>query len=132
MAELDPEVVVATFEACLTYEGDPEGVEVDMIVARATLSRKRLEDHSELIYEMLNELPIEFRSSTGGGWSFLNACNDRHGRQWTGLHRTMSMLFGMGEGLGLVDSLLPREMWEVLPGGVPYYVFKDQPTRSER
>lgn len=122
---LDAQQVEDTFEACL---GDD--VEVDAIAFLARLDKAKLADHAELILAMLLELPTEFRASAGGGWSFLNACNDRHGNQWTGLHRTMAQLFAMGQGLGLVACLLPRDLWEALPGGVPYYAILDKEQAS--
>ncbi len=81
----------------------------------------RLASHRGEISEMLAELPDQFRRSGGGGWSFLNACVDRSGEQWTGLHQRMEQLFQLGEATGLVKCLLPREAWSVLPGGLPYY-----------
>lgn len=132
---LDAAQVERTYASCLG-----EGVEVtDAITGPVTLDtcnvlsfdKGRLADHAELVAAMLLELPDEFRESGGGGWSFLNACDDRHGRQWTGLHSTMAELFALGLGLGLVKSLLPRDMWDVLPGGVPYYVVLDKSATLE-
>lgn len=134
---LDPDQVTDTYAACMsstTSAGSalplgPDEIEVDAIAFIARFDRTRLQDHAELITAMLLELPEQFRESAGGGWSFLQACDDRHGRQWTGLHRTMAMLFAMGEALGLVKCLLPRDMWDALPGGVPYYVILDRSTQ---
>jgi hypothetical protein len=83
---------------------------------------ERLEQHRGDVLEMLGELPEQFRKDGGGGWTFLNACEDRHGEQWTGLHMRMEQLFQLGEALGAAKCQLPREMWPALPGGVPYYV----------
>lgn len=121
---LDPKQVEETFAACLTDDAEA-GIEVDMIVGRALLDKSRVADHAELIGAMLLELPVGFRKSGGGGWSFLYACNDRHGHQWTGLHRTMAMLFALGQAAGLAECQFPRDMWDVLPGGMPYYVIND-------
>lgn len=104
---LDPRQVEETFSACLLNDHpEADAVEVDCIVFPAKLSKSELADLAELILAMLLELPEQFRQSGGGGWSFLNACDDRHGNQWTGLHRTMAMLFGLGLGLGLVEWLI--------------------------
>ena len=81
----------------------------------------RLESHRKEVRGMLEGLPLEFRRTVGDGWSFLNACNDRNGVQWTGLHQRMEQLFQLGIGLGLAKCLVPREMWSMLPGGMPYY-----------
>lgn len=131
MAEfrLNPQQVEETFQKCLAGDTDDENiVDVDMIVAIARLDRRLVADHAELILAMLLELPTEFRASGGGGWSFLNACMDRHGDQWTGLHQTMAMLFALGQATDppLVTCQLPRDVWPALPGGMPYYVINDK------
>jgi hypothetical protein len=128
---LDPTEVEATFKDCLydtkeEAESDPKAVTVEGIVWNAVLNPAKLDEHRELITKMLMELPDQFRQSAGGGWSFLNACDDRHGVQWTGLHQTMGMLFMLGEGIGKVVKPLPREMWNVLPGGMPYFIILDK------
>lgn len=112
----------------------PEGfVEVPMIMHRTALHPERLESHREEVQNLLLELPDEFRSNAGGGWSFLNACNDRHDRLWTGEHRSMDQLFGLGIGLGIVKYLMEREMWSALPGGMPYIaILMDKFVETER
>jgi hypothetical protein len=37
----------------------------------------------------------------------------------------MAQLFALGLGIGMVECQLPRELWDMLPGGVPYYVVND-------
>ena len=89
--------------------------------------RERLEGHRDEIAKMLQGLPREFRAQEfggEGGWSFLNACNDAQDVQWTGLHQTMDVLICLGIGLGLAEWVLPRDMWPVLPGGMPYVVVR--------
>jgi len=123
---LDPSQVEETFTGCLAEDApDEDSIIVKGIVFDAKFDRSKLEAKAELIGAMLLELPEQFRASGGGGWSFLQACDDRHGNQWTGLHQTMSMLFLMGEGLGLVTNVLPRDVWKALPGGMPYYRIED-------
>lgn len=124
---LDPQQVEATFKDCLfdtVEEAERRGIKIEGIVFDAMFNPAKLEEHRELITQMLMELPDQFRKSAGGGWSFLNACDDRHGNQWTSFHQTMSMLFLLGEGIGMVKSQLPKEMWSALPGGMPYYVIE--------
>lgn len=132
---IDAERVVEILRDCLfTSEempGDtevPEGaVIVEGIIHPFGFHPGRLEKHSAEIATMLQALPMEFRDKEhggGGGWSFLNACQDANDVQWTGLHQTMDALFVLGIGLGLAAWLLPRDMWSVLPGGMPYVVVK--------
>ncbi len=88
---------------------------------------ERLESHRDEVKEMLWNLPKQFLPTAaggGGGWSFLNACQDANDEQWTGLHRTMDALFCLGIALDLATWLLPRDFWSELPGGMPYVVVK--------
>jgi hypothetical protein len=116
--------VETLFVDCLGNPGE-DTVEVDIIVGKALFRRDKIEEHKGEIFALLMELPIEFRESGGGGWSFLNAYNDQSGRQW-GEHQDMARLFGLGQAADLVTCQLPRSMWAILPGGVPYYSIKDK------
>jgi hypothetical protein len=87
----------------------------------------RLESHRKEVREMLMELPITFRKSVGGGWSFLNACTDKDGNMW-GQHRDIDELLALGIALGYISFSLPREFWPSLPGGMPYFTFDDLKT----
>lgn len=128
MTLIDPNRVEFIFDDCLhvtTEEGgEPTDGHPDYegIIATYCLHPKRVDDYKLEIAEMLENLPDPFQEDTGGGWSFLNACDDKNGEQWTGLHRTMEHLFILGMAIGRVKSILPRELWPALPGGVPYYV----------
>lgn len=121
---LTSERVNEIFMDCLFTEGEDTSnyVRAEGITSTVGFHPGRLQNHKAEIEAMLNELPDEFKNSGGGGWSFLNACNDKHGNQWTGSPLIMEQLFQLGIGVGKVKSLLPRKMWSVLPGGVPYYV----------
>ena len=88
----------------------------DAIVRKYGFDRDRIEIHKPEIREMLDELPEVFKE----GMSFLNACYDKHGYHW-GEHIDMGTLFALGQAAGMVESCLPREMWSLLPGGMPYY-----------
>lgn len=85
----------------------------------------RIKSHELEIIDMLMQLPVVFRVSSGGGMSFLNACQDINNNQWTGEHRIMEALFMLGIAINWVEWLLPREHWPALPDGVPYVVIKD-------
>lgn len=80
----------------------------------------RLEKYHDEIRDMLALLPDAFRVEVGGGWSFLQACEDRNGVLWTGEHWCMEMLFCLAIGMHLATWLLPKEVWSALPGGMPY------------
>jgi hypothetical protein len=126
---IDSTAVEAAFLDCLfrdeeITDGVPNiaPVVVEGIVSKFGFEPTRLESHRAEVSAWLSMLPAEFLKGVGGGWSFLNACNDRDGEQWTGFHQRVEQLFALGIGLGLASWQLPREMWEVLPGGMPYVV----------
>ena len=114
---IDPRRVNDLYVECL---GEGDGIAVEGVVVNAVFDKMKLATHQPEIANMLDELPVEFRSDAGGGWSFLNACLDKNGAQWTGEHRTMERLFMLGMGIGIVSYLLPRDVWSALPGGMPY------------
>ena len=124
MSRLNPELVRETLQTCTFGSGDnaAQKVEVEGVVRKFALHKGRLASKRRLIEELLGELPTEFRRSGGGGWSFVNACMDRHGSQWTGLHQVMEELFVLGIAIGKAEFQAPREMWSELPGGMPYIV----------
>jgi len=95
---------------------------VEGAIGKFGLHPVRLASYRDAIAELLAELPDEFQPEAGG-WSFLQACVDRHGEQW-GEHRDINALFVLAIGVGLGSWCLPREMWYVLPGGMPYFVVK--------
>ena len=96
-------------------------VVVEALTMRLGFKQSKLDEHRAEVAAMLDELPEAFHEKTGGGMSFLAACEDKHGRQW-GEHRNMEQLFALGMAMDLVKYCLPREMWNMLPGGVPYLV----------
>lgn len=102
-------------------ESTDNAVRVEGIVHSFGYHPERLESHREEIRAMLKELPEQFQETGGGGWSFLQLCVDKNGRQW-GEHLYMEALICLAMGLGMAKCQMPREIWPVLPGGMPYYV----------
>jgi len=100
-------------------------VKVEGITMTFYFHKGRLENHRIEIQSLLLELPNEFMETGGGGYSFLKACYDRKGRQW-GEHRNMEALFCLGIGINKVAYCMPRDVWEALPGSVPYLIVKDK------
>lgn len=122
--KLTAENVTNVFMACLFKDGEPtetyktgEGVKT-----KAGFHPERLKDAEPDIISMLSELPNEFKKTGGGGWSFLNMCQDKNGNQWADFHKTMDELVILGNAIEKVKFQLPKEMWDVLPGGMPYLV----------
>jgi len=119
--------VTKTFMDCLfkNDEDKTNHVKVEGIVSIFGFYPERLQSHYEDIKSMLSELPIDFRTTHGGGMSFLEACNDCNGIQWTGEHQVMEQLFVMAIGLDLAKYCSPKETWQVFPGGVPYIAIQE-------
>lgn len=116
------ELVSNSFMKCLFKEGEDTSnyVKVEGIMKNFGLHPQRLEEQRELVTAMLAELPVEFKD----GWTFLNICTNKNGELWTGEHSVCEQLIVMAIGLNLMDYCFPREMWAILPGGVPYLIVK--------
>ncbi|MGL5569609.1 MAG: hypothetical protein ACRDB9_10240 [Cetobacterium sp.] len=75
-----------------------------------------IERNKICIEAMIDKLPSTFDE----GWTFLNMCMDKEKNQWTGSHKTMEELLVLGLAIGRFEYCCPREMWNVLPEGMPY------------
>ena len=122
--DLTSENVENVFKKCLFGENEDtkKATIVEGIMRNFGFNPEAIEKHSDDIGEMLAFLPDSFKKDGGGGMSFLNACETKDGVQWTGLHSKMEALFVLGMAVGRVRSLMHREMWSAMPGGMPYYV----------
>lgn len=122
--KLNAETVHSTFLECLFKDGEStENHKIgEAVQMKVGFNPERLKEKESLIDELLKELPIEFQKSCGGGMSFLNMCNDKEGNQWADMHKTMDELVALGMATGKLSFLMPKEMWSVLPGGMPYLV----------
>lgn len=123
---LTPQHVETVFTACLFKDGEDtsDHIVAEGIVHTVNFHPGRIEEHRQEIHDMLAELPDQFKTSSGGGYSFLNACLNKHGNQWTGLHQTQEKLVQLGIAIGEVEYCLPRNMWPLFPGGMPYFTVK--------
>jgi hypothetical protein len=113
---INPNAVVDLYESVL----NENGAEIAGVLFIHRIDIDKLKPSDAIVRGWLALLPDEFRMDKGGGWSFLNLCNDRNGVQWTGLHQTMDQLFVLAAALGRAKFLLPRSLWSSLPGGMPY------------
>lgn len=110
---------------CMIGEDNQESaVLIEGIAHTFGFAPDKIERYRREISDLLSDLPDSFQESVGGGMSFLNACEDRRGNQWTGMHMDMESLVCLGIATGKVAFLMPRDMWEILPGGMPYFVVK--------
>ena len=127
--KLTAENVEEIFEDCL-FVVNADGTEpviIDGVVSlKVALHMGRVESHEENIADLLAQLPGSFQEKSGGGMSFLQACANKDGKHWTGMHNVVEHLFILGMACGKVKCLSPRELWEALPGGMPYYMVTDE------
>jgi len=112
------------FKRCLYQDPTLTELPEDAIIVRgltitACFDPKNLPPFENEIHNYLDQLPAPFYRDTGGGWSFLNMCVDKNEMLW-GQHRAIQELVILGIALYRVSYLLPRDLWEGLPGGVPY------------
>lgn len=85
---------------------------------------ERLESHRDEVTSLLTQLPIAFRSVKDGGEdgaSFLQMSFRQDETQW-GEHINAQELVLLAQALGLLRCIVPRSMWFLFPGGMPYYV----------
>lgn len=116
------ELVNNAFLNCLFKENEDTSdcVFVQGIARNFGFHPKLLEEQRELIIAILAELPSEFKE----GYTFLNLCNNKDGKLWTGEHETCEQLVCMAIGLGLMHYCLPRPLWSMFPCGLPYLIVK--------
>lgn len=119
--------VIEKFMKCLFKDGEATEnfIKAEGVMSTIGFNPDRLKENQPDIDSMILELPDEFMKSKGGGMSFLNACNDKNGQQWADMHQTIDQLLCLGLATGKITMLMPREMWSVLPGGMPYFIVND-------
>lgn len=122
MKTLTAKNVETIFLDCLFRDGEDTSTAkiVDGVVSKFGFHPARVETHKSEIAELLDGLPDEFRADKGGGWSFLNACVTKNGDQW-GEHRNIEQLLALGIASDQAKILMPRELWGMMPGGMPYF-----------
>jgi hypothetical protein len=120
------------FLNCLFDEGytdkevEERGKIVKSVMVNVGFDSAKVDKNKEHIIELLEQLPDNFRkSSESGGWSFLEACMDKDNHQW-GEHRSIDELLALGLAIDKIEFLTPREVWCILPGEMPYFVYLDK------
>jgi hypothetical protein len=121
--DLTAENVSNVFKSCLFNEGEDSTSHVvgEAVKMKVGFHPQRLEDHRIDIELMLNQLPDQFKVGTGDGYSFLEACFTAEGKHW-GEHSNIDQLLSLGNAIGKAKFLMPRVMWQIFPGGMPYFV----------
>ena len=127
--KLNAENVHKTFLKCLFTEEELKydfkiAKEAKGVMLNVAFNIDRLNNEKNNIYDMLKCLSDDFMIDKGCGMSFLNMCVDKNENHW-GEHRTVDELVCLGLGIDALSFLLPRDMWYLLPGEMPYIVVKD-------
>lgn len=120
----------AVVYSCLYQQGelDTPGVTPDDailvkgIVKDFAFHPQRVASYKDVIAGFCNEVGEGFQKSKGGGQTFLNLCMTRVGSQW-GEHADCEALVVLAIATGQGGYCLPRDMWNVFPGGMPYIWF---------
>lgn len=112
---------------CLFKEGEDttDHIRCEGIINTIGFHPGRIQQYHDDIFDMLKQLPTSFMKSSGGGHSFLAACMTNEEEQW-GEHQSMEELMLLGLAIKKVEYCLPREMWQALPGHMPYFMVKDE------
>lgn len=97
-----------------------DGIVVEGITFTVCFNPIRIDYYKDEIKSIVNQLHPTFKE----GWSFLNMCLDSDNNQWTGLHRTMEELLLLGIAAGCLEYCVPKEVWNLLPQGMPYVKLK--------
>lgn len=135
--KLTAENVVAVTKDCLYTDEEIQQIGLDNIESKALMvegvvskfgfNPVKIEKHRKDIRDMCECLPEEFmQNSEAGGHTFLRACVDKDGVQW-GEQRTVDNLICLGLATGDIQFLIKdRTMWQILPGGVPYFYVTEE------
>lgn len=121
------------FEDCL-FKTEPKPgtkfIHAQGIVANVGFDPNKIEFYANDIKQLLDNLNENFNESSGGGWSFLEACMTKDNVHW-GEHKSVEQLMLLGIASGWVKYLFPREMWNILAGGMPCFVVVNERTNVE-
>lgn len=116
----DEEVSSLPKDGSAKEEDFPEGtIFAEGVMNRFAFHRERLEAHREEVKSMLEQLSDDFFVQKGGGMSLMQMPFTKDGQQY-GEQRDADILYVLGNALGYCKWVLPRQMWSMLPGGMPY------------
>ena len=129
MVKLSSNSVGDVFRSCLfseeelTESGLPASamVKVEAVADTYGFSQANLETVKDNIIELLMQLSESFFKGIGDGDSFSNAVRNDRGIVWTKSQVEVDQLLALGLGIGMITYSLPRDMWAILPGGMPYF-----------
>jgi len=129
MIKLTSNNVRTIFKKCLfskdelTKEGLPDSpmIKVEAVSEIYGFRKESVDSVKDDIIELLMQLNEIFFKDIGGGDSFLNAVKNDRGLNWTKSQTDVELLLALGLAIGAITYSLPRNMWYILPGGLPYF-----------
>lgn len=110
--------VTEIFMDCLFTEDEDSTnfLEVEGILVNVGFNPIKIEKHRDSIRDLTNKLNENFLI----GWSFLNICFNKDNELWTSSHKVCEQLLLLGLAIGKLEYILPRDVWNILPGKLPY------------
>src|ERR1035437_796603 len=121
--KLTPQNVEELFIKCLFLDGEDTSKAkiINGVVIKVGFNPEGIGENKNEIKDLLIQCHPDFMStSKAQGMSFLYFCIDKDENQWTGMHTVCDNLICLGMAIDKVKFLLPREMWTILPGAMPY------------
>lgn len=119
---LNSERVEEIFSDCLCQGWDNLNncLAVQGITQSVFFHPEKIKKYKIQIEEMLDHLPDTFRGRHGT--SFLSACYDKSGIQWTESKVSMEHLFQLGIAIERIQLLGQRQAWRIFPESSPYCI----------
>tara|TARA_B100000745_G_scaffold300141_1_gene252946 strand:- start:1619 stop:2044 length:426 start_codon:yes stop_codon:yes gene_type:complete len=126
--ELTVENVKTLMRACLYQDGDKgfngrdvpsDAIVVCGITRTFGFNPTRVREQTRNILNILENVSDKFLTTGGGGASFLELPFDKDGKHW-GEHINAEELYALSAAIGVGSFALDKDMWHILPGGVPY------------
>jgi len=114
-------------EDCLLNAENPEVVVKTNWGHKYIFDKNKIEKYTDEIYGFLKQLPKEFQSNDGGGWSTLNACVDKNQHEW-GDQEDVDYLVALGiatENAALLGELFAEPEYQM------FVVFNDEEPAEE-
>lgn len=124
---IDPNRIHDIFHDCLFRDDEDHSkfISAEGLTVKVGFHPERLNSYADEVHEILLNLPDSFQEGKGGGMSFLYMCMDKEEEQCME-QPTAQELMLLGLGTGWVTLPLPRALWSVLPGGVPYVMVNSE------
>lgn len=96
-------------------------VKVEAVASTFGFHQERLGAIKPKVMELLSQMPEAFFKDIGQGDTFLNGLVNDKNIPWSTNQSDLDMLLALGLGTELITYSMPRDMWPILPSGLPYF-----------